>query len=276
MEIMSEKSQVKNYFATKAGDYDAVDQQRYWMLSDGLLWWLLEEQVISGLPPNFRFLDAGAGTGRWASKVLDARPDAHGDLVDLSPEMLSEARRKLETSAEGRFSCAVEDLDSFEPTEEYDLVICLHNVIGFVDSPEQVAAKLFSALKPGGTFVLATPNFYHALYFGLANGDVALTEQIANTRKAWFNRDMPGMHSFTPRELSGLLQEAGESKVLGFPITIYPGMEETQLFGETDALVSLFDGSEASEFVSELERKLILDESAAARGNQLLLLVRKP
>lgn len=273
---MNSKDEVRAYFAAKAADYDEVDRQRYWMLSDALLWWLLEREVVAHLPHTPSLLDAGAGTGRWSAKVLAARSDAHATLVDLSPDMLAEARTKLEVQAPGRFTASVADLDSFRGEPEHDLVLCLHNVIGFVDDPRAVVSQLLASLKPGGHLVLATPNWYHALYFALSVGDVGLAQRIHATHKAWFGRDMPGMHAFTPEELRAMVPEEWEARVFGFPVSLYPGMEETRLFGETESLGSLLGAPSAVQAIMDIEKEMCLRPDVSARGNQLLLIARRP
>ena len=56
------------YFKNKAADYDRVDEQVYWRLSDSILWHTFNEYILKNLPSNFSFLDAGGGTGRWSEK----------------------------------------------------------------------------------------------------------------------------------------------------------------------------------------------------------------
>ena len=62
--IRSNKNQVLQYFKDKASEYDLVEGQVYWMLSDQLLEHLFNESALSLLAEEFHFLDAGGGTGR--------------------------------------------------------------------------------------------------------------------------------------------------------------------------------------------------------------------
>jgi len=81
------------YFKHKAKQYDDVDKQYYWKLSDDLLWWNLQK-FLKKLPKNFRFLDAGGGTGRWSERILHSYPHATGVICDISSSMLDVAERQ--------------------------------------------------------------------------------------------------------------------------------------------------------------------------------------
>jgi hypothetical protein len=82
---MSYKEEVIEYFAQKADAYDAVIHQPYWVLSDKLLWHFFKDLVLDTLPSDFRFLDAGGGTGRWTDKILASYPRARGLIYDFLP-----------------------------------------------------------------------------------------------------------------------------------------------------------------------------------------------
>ncbi len=96
-------------------------------------------------PPPARVLDLGTGTGRGARLITATWPEAEVVGVDLSAEMVSEARR-LATSDRQRYEVADASRLPFE-TGSFDLVT-LVNMIPFFDELTRVTA-------PGGAIAIA-------------------------------------------------------------------------------------------------------------------------
>ncbi len=279
----TDRSHVLDYFAGKAADYDAVDAQSYWRLSDQLLWWLLDRFVRPRLPPHARVLDAGGGTGRWMLKMLDACPDASGVLVDLSPHMLAVARGKAERlGLTDRLHFVEADLEQADnaalPADTFDLAISFHNVLGFVTDPYAVIARLAASLRPGGQLVLVVPNRYHAAFFSLAGHKVEEAESAIARGKGRFTADMPAMHLFAPDDLQRVCDRHGLAitRLTGFPVLMYPGQQETQLFGSTASLARLLDDPDTFARILAIEQHAVLGADVAARGNNLFLAARRP
>ena len=59
---MEQSKEVIEYFKNKATEYDLVENQIYWKLSDELLWSIFSKKVLDKLPRGFKFIDAG----NWA------------------------------------------------------------------------------------------------------------------------------------------------------------------------------------------------------------------
>ena len=98
-----------------------------------------------------RILELGTGTGETARRVLERHPGAHLTGIDVSPEMLEEARRGLPDA-----DLRVARLEDPLPDGRFDLVVStlvVHHLdaAGEADLFRRVAA----ALAPGGRFVLA-------------------------------------------------------------------------------------------------------------------------
>jgi SAM-dependent methyltransferase len=102
-------------------------------------------------PSPRRVLDVGTGTGKGAKFLAERFPEAEVVAVDLSPEMIEEARRLLPANMAGRVRYDVADAAHlpFE-TASFDLVVLL-NMIPFFDeiarltAPEGVAVFVHSA-----------------------------------------------------------------------------------------------------------------------------------
>jgi len=271
---------VLSYFEKKASAYDEVEQQVYWNLSDALLWELLLETSTGNLPPDFRFLDAGGGTGRWSLKLLQHFTRASGEIRDISPHMLDQAREKQRQTGSRRLSVvqgSIEDMPDLE-NNCFDLVFNFHNVIGFLSDPARAIREMARVLKPGGILATLAPNSYHMAFFNLYLGKTTRAGTAVFEVSGTFTDEMPVIKVFTPRALRQIYNAAGLKgiHVYGFPKLIYPGFAETQLHGTTSSISQILDDRRSFEAVLELEQALLLDEEAAPRGNNLFIVGRKP
>ena len=271
---VSHEREVAKYFKEKAAQYDDVDTQAYWRLSDTLLWDLIGRVVERDLPQGFCFLDAGGGTGRWTERLLLAFPGASGVTFDMSADMLEVAarkKRKFPVSMQDRWETKLGDLHELDMPRRFNLVLCTHNVLGFALEAKLVLARLIAATKPGGVFILVVPNAYHGIYFNVSQFDLHEADRIAEDDLGKFVPGMPDIDFFRPQRLRALLTElqAVDVVVSGFPMFIYPGHQETQLHGQTKSLAERLEDPVTFDALLDLERKFLYDEAAAARGNNL-------
>jgi SAM-dependent methyltransferase len=272
--------QVRGYFADKAQAYDDVDLQPYWVLSDRLLATALREDVLTRLPEDFAFLDAGGGTGRWTSFFAREAPGSTGVLYDLTPEMIQVARAK--TVREG-FADRVEFIqgDLARVTDalgdrSFDLAFNFHNVLGFVSDPEQTVRDLATLLKPGGLLVSFLPSVWHAAFFNIGIGHLDEAAK-ALAGRGRFTDTMPDMHLYDVDRVEKMHAAAGlEVGVLtGFPNLIYPGYQETQLHGSTGELVEIL-AADNFDRVFAMENQVRKAHGIAGRGNNLFVVARRP
>lgn len=99
-----------------------------------------------------RVLDIGCADGRalnWYKQVRSAKVETFG--VDFDEKAVELARRSGHTVYAGRF----EEADI--PQSYFDLVVATH-VIEHVADPKSFAKRAFEVLKPGGVFLVETPN----------------------------------------------------------------------------------------------------------------------
>lgn len=272
--------EVIEYFKNKAKDYDLVEGQTYWILSDKLLWENFKETVLNRLPSNFRFLDAGGGTGRWSIKILEEYPEATGIIVDISEEMLNEAKEKIERrSLNNRIEIINNDLEDLGNVklDKFDVSFNFHNVLGFVKNPKKVIGELSRVTKKEGYVVSLVPNLYHNIFFNIFVNDIVLASEAVRTNKGRFTQNMPQMNMFTPNNIKKLYNEEGLSIELisGFPITIYPGMQETQIDGNSKHIQDILANEDTFNKIYEIERELFKNTDTAARGNQIYIVGRK-
>jgi SAM-dependent methyltransferase len=106
------------------------------------------EAGLGAAPAPRRVLDVGTGTGLGAFAIAARFPHADVVGVDLSDDMVAEARRKTPPEIAGRIRFEQADAAHLPfPDESFDLV-ALGNMIPFFD-------ELARVLAPGGTLLVA-------------------------------------------------------------------------------------------------------------------------
>lgn len=278
---MAKLEEIKNYFKSKYLQYDLVEKQLYWILSDRLLWFLLRKVVLNKFKKRkIKFLDAGGGTGRWSIKILEYLPNSTCVLYDISKEMLSIAKEKLvKKNLLDRVSILNGNLENMGDIKdsEYDLVINFHNVLGFLENPEKGLSKMFRVLKLGGHLISVVPNLYHNIYFNLQTGRLKELDKTVRTHKGKFTDDMPNLYLFTPTAIRRMYKELGlnDIKIFGFPVTIYPHKEETKTVGDSEKISNILSNKRYFKQIEKIEKILILNGDATGRGNNLFVVGRK-
>ena len=111
-----------------------------------------EKKAFEAILPTdlrgFSVLDVGAGRGEYARFVL-SRGAAQVKAVDGVLECLQQIR-------DPRIETARIDLNEFEETGVFDLVICL-GVLEFIDQPKQLLEKVCKAVKHNGYLIVLYP-----------------------------------------------------------------------------------------------------------------------
>jgi tRNA (cmo5U34)-methyltransferase len=109
-----------------------------------------------------RVLDLGTGDGRMIAVLRESRPHIAAVGLDLSPQLLAEARQRFESSEDIR----IEEHDLMQPLADdlgrFDLVISALAINHLPDSRKrELFAEVFELLQPGGSFynldVVAAP-----------------------------------------------------------------------------------------------------------------------
>ena len=100
------------------------------------------------LPDNSQVLDLGCGTGRLLNRLATKFPNLHGTGLDLSPEMLHQAR--VHKKFRKRLIFIQGNAESLPFTEgQFDAVF---NTISFLHypHPQQVFSEVCRVLRPHG------------------------------------------------------------------------------------------------------------------------------
>lgn len=110
-------------------------------------------RAIAQVPPPNRVLDACCGTGTMTAALASRLPDSHVLAVDLSPDMLTEARSRLQHLAPRVrvLEAAAESLPL--PSGSVDLVTCA-NALHLVHDPREAVREFARVLAPGGALIV--------------------------------------------------------------------------------------------------------------------------
>jgi 2-polyprenyl-3-methyl-5-hydroxy-6-metoxy-1,4-benzoquinol methylase len=160
----------------------------------GAVEWLLDglhnyraHQIEQHQKPG-KVLDIGCGRGLLLNKLRQRGWTPLG--MELSDNAADYARNRL------GLPVLTQPLEEIHfPENEFDLVILWH-VLEHVQSPRDMVREVARILKPGGTLLVAVPNFgsWEAVW----------------SRSHWFHLDVPRhLTHFTPASLGAMLEDAG-------------------------------------------------------------------
>lgn len=106
-------------------------------------------------PHATELLDIGCGAGNYTLKMLSKIPDLNCVLNDLSMPMLQKARERVSPQTRGTVTIIQDDMRNLALSNGYfDIVLAaatLHHLRDDNDW-ELLFAKIYKALKPGGSF----------------------------------------------------------------------------------------------------------------------------
>jgi tRNA (cmo5U34)-methyltransferase len=144
---------VKDVFDATARTYDRARRQLVPCFDD--FYRTALELVPFGPDAAFTALDLGAGTGLLSSFVAGAFPRAEITLVDISEEMLAQARERLAAEA-ARVRFIIMDFATSIPAGGYDLVISALAIHHLGDAEKRgLFRNICGVLRPGGAFINA-------------------------------------------------------------------------------------------------------------------------
>lgn len=136
----------------------AFPHQLAWLLNNPVRGLLLSPRVLlSRIPlrPTDRIVELGPGSGYFSLALSAAVPQGHLELVDVQPEMLAKARRRLTAQARANVGYTVADGGKPLPLApaRFDVAVLVH-VLGEVEDQSQCLRSLAAVLRPGGLLVL--------------------------------------------------------------------------------------------------------------------------
>jgi tRNA (cmo5U34)-methyltransferase len=150
---INENHPLPNLFDRDAERYTATRRQMIPCFDD--YYGTLMERIPFESAEELNVLDLGAGTGLVTSLLLERYPNAHVTLVDLSENMLEQARIRLESDAD-RLAWVVSDFDQLKLDSSYHAIVS-SLAIHHLETPRkrELYKKVYEALKPEGWFLNA-------------------------------------------------------------------------------------------------------------------------
>ena len=105
------------------------------------------------------------------------------------------------------------------------------------------------------------------------SGKINEAKRALTEHKGRFTNEMPEIHLFTPERLIKIYSEVGIKaiRVTGFPVSLYPGLLETKIKGNTKLISYLFKNESNFNNLIKIEDILTDKEDVAARGNNLFV-----
>jgi tRNA (cmo5U34)-methyltransferase len=210
-----ERHSVERHLSVDAGGYD-VEIRRFIPHYDDMI--AIGVELLAALTPaDAHVLDLGAGTGALSSAVLEALPGVRVTVLDVDPDMLGEARRRLERFA-GRVS--FHEGSFLDPLPAADAVVsslALHHVHD-LRAKSMLYRAIHDMLPAGGALlnldaaVTEGPRLSRLVFDSVATwmGDHGISDAEARDHfAAWAGEDR-----YFPLETElGALREAGFDEV---------------------------------------------------------------
>ncbi|MXN63473.1 metalloregulator ArsR/SmtB family transcription factor [Stappia sp. GBMRC 2046] len=135
------------YFADRAKTWD---QERSMHVPEEAVEDALKDML--GKKPFDAMLDLGTGTGRLLEVFRDQYARALG--VDASHDMLSVARANLAKAGIGEAQVRHGDVYALTVARESYDVVCIHQVLHFLDDPRRAIGEAARVLRPGGRLLI--------------------------------------------------------------------------------------------------------------------------
>ena len=105
--------------------------------------------------PAERVLEVGAGTGFYGVEVARSNPAGRLELLDLQPEMLAHARRKVEAAGLRNVGFTEAEAGRLPFADAAFDLVYLVTVLGEMGDPDAFMGEAHRVLRPGGTLSIS-------------------------------------------------------------------------------------------------------------------------
>jgi SAM-dependent methyltransferase len=265
------------FFAVHSQNVDNADSLGFWALTDQLLEFFLMESMDRR--DNVHVVDFGGGTGRWLKKLDKYFTNSLFTIVDLSDDMLAQAKKKVDnkqfTNHIELIKSDISDITKM-PSESADYVISTYNPLSFVEEPQLAINEAFRVLKPGGKALITVQGYYNALYSKL-NGSIAEGKELLSifkNKKVTWNPTVPPLWQLPQSDIEGMFAKAGFSNIAsrGIATIIQPQPEDFDPENKQLGPISkkLNEDKEFFDAVLEIEKSASRDQQAINRAMNIL------
>lgn len=153
MKLVKKKESIIKYYKKQSGFYD-ITRPLFLFGRSIIVNWIAETN------PKGLLLEVGCGTGHLL-KLLARNTDFLLTGIDLSPDMLEIAKRKLNSSVE----LYQTDLADFNPNEKYDAIIFSYVFTLDLDKRKEQIIKAKQLLKPNGRIYVLDFHRYGSTFY---------------------------------------------------------------------------------------------------------------
>jgi tRNA (cmo5U34)-methyltransferase len=145
-------SSVEQFYNTVSKDYDKFVHRAVPRYPEML--WAIFQYVPKGLKPK-RILELGCGTGNLSELIVKTYPNAEKTLVDISEEVISQCKNRLEGNNRIEYCQAdINDLDF--SADSFDLIVSSITIHHLQDHEKELLfGKAFNWLTNEGVFTYA-------------------------------------------------------------------------------------------------------------------------
>ena len=243
-ERWNKTKEVKTYYDEKP-DYDKTFDMLYFKIYDVITWKYIKPYVPMG--PDALVLDAGGGTGRWATRM--ARKGCKVILVDISEGMLKIAAEKVKKEGlQNKITIKEGDIRKTGYADEtFDMILCEHALFLFKE-PDIVIKELKRVLKRKARLIISVHNRYVQSLVSLP--EKPSSDKVVNAlnillRKRYGSMSENGevkIYTWTPNEFRTMLEKSGlrVEKIVGKGVTM-PLRVSKELFMKKDYPDDLFN-----------------------------------
>jgi SAM-dependent methyltransferase len=198
--------------------------------------WLWLRQRLPVTANGDSLIDIGCGTGAFSIGAAKRGYQALGLSWDERNQMEAKKRAQI-CGVNASFKvCDVRELHLFDEYKgRFDVAICLENVEHILDD-RKLIIDIATCLKPGGFFLLTTPNFYYKAMGKGDNGPFEKIETGAHVRRGYTPAmlrelcnasglicdEISYCSGFFSQKMTGFLRKAGDIHPLVGWIAILP------------------------------------------------------
>lgn len=155
----------RTYWSQRSTSYSDVNKEELAGISRHNWSSVLQEEIFSHFPDrspeSISVLDVGTGPGFFA--ILLAESGFHVTAVDMTPEMLDEARQNAGVLA-GKIDFREMNAENLcLPDDSYDVVVS-RNLTWNLPHPEKAYSEWHRVLRPGGLLLNFDSNWYGYLF----------------------------------------------------------------------------------------------------------------
>ena len=136
----------QKFWSKNASSYDQSIIGKYWKIYPSLL-----DKIAQDVETGGNVLEVATGTGLIALKIASAADQVHA--IDISPQMIDEAKKKAEEKRIDNVAFSMEDAYALPFGDGiFDTVICC-NALHNMKHPGDALSEIRRVLKPGGRFI---------------------------------------------------------------------------------------------------------------------------